>query len=182
MKRKINEWAELRSSGIHGTGVFARKKIPKETQIIEYLGELISKDESNRRGLEQEEKAKETGEGSVYIFELNDEYDIDGNIEGNDARFINHSCDNNCEACNEDDAIYIYSLSEIKKDEELTFDYGYDLEFFLDHPCRCGSDNCVGYIVRKDLRRKLKKLIKKKSTKKKTSAKKSAKKKKKKSA
>lgn len=155
----INKWVELRRSDIHGSGVFARRRIPEETQVFEYIGEKISKEESERRGIEQEERARKTGEGAVYIFELNDEYDLDGNVEGNVARFVNHSCENNCEACNEDDRIYIYTLEELPKGTELTFDYGYDLEHFMDHPCRCGAPGCVGYIVRKDLRRKLKKIL-----------------------
>jgi len=174
---KVNQWVELRRSGIHGQGIFARKKIPNGTRILEYVGERISKEESNRRGLAQEEKARDTGEGAVYIFDLNEDYDLDGNTPDNYAKYVNHSCDHNCEAYNEEDRIFLYSVQDLKKGQELTFDYGYDLEHFLDHPCRCGADKCIGYIVRKDLRPKLKKILrgrKKKTTKKKSARKKKA--------
>ena len=72
---------EVRNSPIHGKGVFAARDIKKGERIIEYLGEKISKEESNRRGVEREELAKKTGEGAVYIFELDDQWDIDGNFD-----------------------------------------------------------------------------------------------------
>ncbi len=151
---------EVRKSTIHGNGVFAACDIKEGERIIEYLGEKIDKEESNRRGLENEEKSKKSGCGAVYIFELDDEYDIDGNFEYNDARFINHACRTNCEAVNEDDTIWIYATRDIKKGEELLYNYGYALEHFLDHPCKCGFPECVGYIVAVEDRLKLKKLLK----------------------
>lgn len=150
---------EVRRSAIHGRGVFAVRPIKKGERIIEYLGEKISKEESNRRGLEQEEKAKSTGEGAVYIFELDDEYDIDGNFEYNDARFINHACVTNCEAENIDGHIWIVATSDIAEGEEILYNYGYALEHFMDHPCRCGKPGCVGYIVAVEDRLKLKKIL-----------------------
>lgn len=177
MGKKGKLW-ELRGSSIHQQGMFARKDIPAGEKIIEYLGERVSKDESTRRCLEWEEKARKKGEGLVYVFDLNEEYDLDGNIEDNPAKYVNHSCDENCEAINEEDRIFIYSKKDIEKGEELSFDYGYDLEHFLDHPCRCGSEKCVGYIVAKDSRRKLKQLLKKKKKKAQDTAEKPKKKKK----
>ncbi len=175
-KKKKPVW-ELRGSSIHNQGMFARVNIKAGEKVIEYVGELVPKAESEKRCLEWDAKARKSGEGLVYIFDLNEKYDLDGNTDDNPAKFINHSCDENCEAINEDDRIFIYAKKDIKKDEELSFDYGYDIECFLDHPCRCGSDNCVGYIVAKDSRPKLKKLLRKK--KKKEDEKASAKKKKK---
>ena len=78
---------------------------------------------------------------------------------------MNHSCDGNCEAINDDNEIWITARRAIKKGEELLYDYGYDMEHFLDHPCKCGSDNCIGYIVREEQRRKVKKLLKRKKKK-----------------
>lgn len=150
---------EVRNSGIHGRGVFARRAIEAGDRIIEYIGERIDKEESTKRSLDQMEKAKETGEGSVYIFELDDEWDLDGNFAGNIARLVNHSCSPNCEAVNEDGRIWFFALDDITEGEELTYDYGYDIEHFLDHPCRCGSPECMGYIVRRDQWKKLKKLL-----------------------
>jgi SET domain-containing protein len=161
---------EVKSSPIHGRGLYATRDIEEGTDIIQYVGEKITKEESTKRALEWEEKARETGEGLVYIFELDDEYDIDGRLGDNPARYMNHSCDGNCEAINYDGEIWIVARKDIKKGDELVYDYGYDMEHFLDHPCKCGSANCIGYIVREDQRAKVKKLLrgkKKKKTKKK---------------
>jgi hypothetical protein len=76
------------------------------------------------------------------------------------ARLINHSCDPTCEAQVIKGQIWIVAMADIEPGEELTYDYGYDLEHFMEHPCRCGSENCVGYIVRTDKRRKLKRILK----------------------
>lgn len=156
----------IKKSSIHGNGVFAARDIKDGERIVEYLGERITKQESNRRGLEQEEKSKKTGEGAVYIFELDDEYDIDGNFEYNDARFINHACETNCEAENIDGHIWIVATRDIKKGEEILYNYGYALEHFFEHPCRCGKPNCVGYIVAVEDRLKLKKILARKRKKK----------------
>jgi SET domain-containing protein len=156
---------EVRVSDIHGRGLYATEDIEEGTDIIQYVGEKITKKESTRRALEWEEKARETGDGLVYIFELDDKYDIDGRLGDNPARYMNHSCDGNCEAVNCEGEIWITAIKDIKKGDELVYDYGYDMEHFMDHPCRCGSDNCIGYIVREDQRKKVKKLLKSKKKK-----------------
>lgn len=156
MPKKLCKVAE---SPIHRRGLFATADIEPETDIIQYVGEKISKEESTRRALEWEEKARKTGSGLVYIFELDEEWDLDGRKGKNPARYMNHSCDGNCEAINYDGEIWIVARKSIKKGEELTYDYGYDMEHFLDHPCECGSDNCIGYIVREDQRKKVKRLL-----------------------
>ena len=156
---------EMRSSPIHGTGLFAVKEIQPGTRIVEYLGEKITKAESNRRGLKRMEEAQEKGEGSVYIFELNKRHDIDGKVPYNDARFINHSCSPNCEAQNIRGHIWVIALKRMRPGVELSLDYGYALEHFLDHPCHCGASNCAGYIVHKDDRRKLRRILARKKPK-----------------
>ena len=156
---------EVRESEIHGRGLYASADIEVDTHIIQYVGEKITKKESSKRALEWEEKARETGDGLVYIFELDDKYDIDGRLGENPARYMNHSCDGNCEALNCDGEIWIVAIKKIKKGEELVYDYGYDMEHFMDHPCLCGSDNCIGYIVREDQRKKVKKLLRSKKKK-----------------
>lgn len=161
-----NALCKVKESSIHQRGLFATCDIKEGTDIIQYVGEKIPKEESNRRALEWEEKARETGEGLVYIFELDDEWDIDGREGENPARYMNHSCDGNCEAVNCESEIWIVARKDIKKGEELVYDYGYDVEHFLDHPCLCESDNCVGYIVREDQRHKLRKLLRGKKKKK----------------
>lgn len=146
----VNDRVEVRMSGIHGGGLFALKDLRTDMKLIEYVGEKISKEESERRSIEQQEIAEVTGEGAVYIFELEGDYDLDGNFPNNPARFMNHSCDPNCMVYDEDGKLFIYSNKKIKKGEELTYDYGYGVESYKDHPCRCGSDNCVHYIVGRD--------------------------------
>jgi hypothetical protein len=155
----VNPFCEIRGSIIHGRGIFARRALPKGTKLLEYRGELIDKEESNRRGIELFEESKRTGGASVYIFDLNKKYDLDGNKPWNPARLVNHSCDPNCEMVNEDDRLFLYSLRAIAKGEELSFDYGYDIEHFLDHPCRCGADGCVGYIVSRSQWPKLQRML-----------------------
>ena len=149
-ERAKSEYCEARSSEIHGTGVYAIKDIPVGKKIIEYLGERIDKEESERRANAQMEHAEKTGDAAVYIFSLNKKWDIDGNTPWNTARLLNHSCDPNCEAWIEEKQIFLYSLRDIADGEELTFDYGFDIENYEDHPCLCGSDKCVGYIVGRD--------------------------------
>ncbi|MEO0452674.1 MAG: SET domain-containing protein-lysine N-methyltransferase [Verrucomicrobiota bacterium] len=154
-------WVEKKSK-IHGTGIFAATTIPKNTRIIEYVGEKLTKTESEKRAAKQIKRSKKkSSEGAVYIFEINSRHDIDGNVKWNPARFINHSCDPNCETLNDNNRIWIESIRKIRKGEELSYNYGYDVDSYADHPCHCGSKNCVGYIVRKDQWKKLKKLIKK---------------------
>ncbi len=153
---------ELRESSIHNSGMFAAADIETGDRIIQYIGEKIPKKESTRRAIEWEEKARKKGEGLVYIFDLNKRYDLDGNVPNNPAKYVNHSCDPNCEAVNYDGEIWIVAMRDIKEGEELGFDYGYDIQHFMDHPCRCGSKNCVGYIVAQEFWPKLKKLLKKK--------------------
>lgn len=133
----INEWLELRPSGIHGRGAFARDRIPAETPVIEYLGRKIDKAES----------ARLCEDGNPFIFTINDEWDIDGDVPWNPARFLNHSCGPNCEARQDEDRIWINALRDIAPGEELTFNYGYDISEWRDYPCACGAPNCLGFIV-----------------------------------
>ncbi|MCB1227864.1 MAG: SET domain-containing protein-lysine N-methyltransferase [Verrucomicrobiales bacterium] len=152
---------EIRNSSIHARGIFAAQDLRKGQAVMQYIGERITKEESERRSIALIEKAQTTGEGAVYIFALNDEWDIDGAEIGNDAKLINHSCDPNCEALIEDDEIWIYALRKIRKGEELSYNYGFDLETWEDHPCQCGSKRCVGFIVAEEHWKKLKKKMEK---------------------
>lgn len=158
--RGKSSYCEVRESVIHGRGVFATRFIPASTRIIEYIGERISKQESERRGWRQMEVSQTTGEAGVYIFTLDDHWDLDGNLPQNIARLINHSCSPNCEAYIERKRIWIWSIRDIEPDEELAFNYGFDLENFEEHPCRCGSPNCAGFIVGEEYREELKTKLK----------------------
>lgn len=165
--KKVNtEFIEIKKSKIHGTGVFASKDIPKGTKVIEYVGEIISKEESDKRAdahFDRHKKDKENN-GAVYIFELNDTHDIDGDVPWNPAKYINHSCDPNCETEITNDEIWIVSIKDIKKGEEISYNYCYDIDDFEEHPCRCGSEKCPGYIVDEEYWPKLRELIEKKKS------------------
>jgi hypothetical protein len=152
MPRKI----VARKSAIHGNGVFALAPIAKGERVIEYKG---------RRRTHADVDAGDSGgveSGHTFLFTLNDDYVIDANFEGNSARWINHSCDPNCEAVLEEnegkdrrkDRVFIEAKRRIKPGEELTYDYG----ITLDEPhtarlkkiwaCHCGAKNCTGTMLR----------------------------------
>ena len=128
---------QFRNSTIHGTGGFALTAIPNETQLVEYLGRKIDKQESLRQ----------CELDNPYIFSLDDQFDLDGNVEWNPARLLNHSCSPNAEAQDIDGRIWIVAVRDIQPGEEITFNYNYDLVDYKEHPCCCGAPNCVGYII-----------------------------------
>lgn len=146
-KAPTKRYWTVRSSSIHNRGIFARCDIPNDVPIIEYIGEKITKAESTRRAEALVDKAKKTGGAAVYVFTLNQRHDVDGAKGRNPARYINHSCAPNCEAYVIRGRIWIYSIREIKDGEELTYNYGFDVDTWDDHPCCCGAERCVGFIV-----------------------------------
>lgn len=151
----VNEWFELRRSAIHGLGGFARKDIPKGTRIIEYTGEVISNAEADRR---YDDDAMDTHH--TFLFILNKRQCVDAAFNGNEARFINHSCDPNAEAFIPRGRIWIEAIKDIPKGAEIAYDYAFedDRKYTLDdyrrYGCRCGAKNCRGTIV--DTKKKLK--------------------------
>lgn len=136
-RAETHELIEFRDSGIHGMGGFARRKIRKGTPLIEYVGEKISKAEA----------AKRIAAENPFIFSLDDDFDVDGDVAWNPARFLNHSCEPNAESEIYGDQIWILAIRDIQPGEEITFNYCYDLESYEENPCRCGSPKCVGYMV-----------------------------------
>lgn len=130
---------EIRQSEIDNKGAFATEDIPKGTRVAEYVGEKINSEEAERRETINDEK------GVTYIFCLDEEYCIDGAVGGNDSRFINHSCEPNCDYAIEDGRIFYYANRDIKKGEELTIDYDYDADSKREI-CLCKSKNCRGFI------------------------------------
>ena len=84
---------------------------------------------------------------TVDIFTFSDQYDIDGKVLGNSARYINHSCDPNCEVEITRRSIWIVAIRDILTGEELSYNYGYGMETYGDFPCNCKAKNCVRYIL-----------------------------------
>jgi SET domain-containing protein len=128
----------VKNSGIHGHGCYAGEPIPADAFIIEYAGERIPAEEAYRR---EEDPARP----GIYTFWIGDDWAIDGLVDGNSARYINHSCTPNCEYRIESGRVLIFSGREISRGEELTIDYSYaaDGEKI---PCCCGSTECRGCI------------------------------------
>lgn len=130
-------WIIFKPSPIHGTGGFARLDIARGARLLEYVGEKIDKAESLRR----------CEADNQFIFALDDQHDLDGNVSWNPARLLNHSCAPNCDAEHHDGRIWIVARRDIRAGEEITFNYGFDLVDYPDYPCRCGAAGCVGFIV-----------------------------------
>ena len=124
-------------SRIAGKGLFTAQAIKKGARILQYIGEKIAKAESEKR----------LAQGNAYIFAFNDHWDIDGKVLRNKARYINHSCDPNCEVHKTSRTIWIVALRDLKAGEELAFNYGYELDDEMAQPCTCGAEHCCGYIL-----------------------------------
>lgn len=139
---------EVRRSRIHGSGVYATRTIPKGTRIVEYLGDRISHEEADVRYLE-----KGQDNGHTFLFVVNDRVVIDAGIAGNDARFINHSCDPNCETVIEGGRVFIEALRTIRPGEELGYEYGLtwestdDPQELANYGCRCSAPQCRGTML-----------------------------------
>ena len=138
----------VRRSRIHGSGVYAAREIPKGTRIVEYLGERISHAQADSR---YEEKGQD--DGHTFLFVVSSKVVIDAGVNGNDARFINHSCDPNCETVIEGGRVFIEALRDIKPGEELGYEYGLtwestdDPDELANYACRCGAAKCRGSML-----------------------------------
>ena len=140
-----------RKSNIHRHGLSAAVYIKKGKKIIQYKGKKVSLSKV-------ETDPKYDNEKEIYLFNLNKKYDLDGNFKFNTARLINHSCNPNCEVLEDNKQLWIFALRDIKKDEELTYDYGFSFDKdYKQYVCKCGAKNCVGYIVREGSRWRIKK-------------------------
>ncbi len=141
------DFIRVGKSRIDGQGVFAKRRIPRGTRIIEYTG--------TRRATTNLFVQETDGKPApVYTFGLREGLVIDGALGGNESRFINHGCEPNCEAYTFDDRIYIYAMRDIARGEELTFDYqlrntsrSAGKSDIKNHPCRCGSRSCRGTML-----------------------------------
>ena len=143
---------KIKKSKIDNNGLYASQDIKKGTKIIEYKGKIITSKQS-------EVNPKYDNSKAIYLFNINKKYDLDGDFKFNTARLINHSCDPNCEVFGKGLKIWIYAMKDIKRGEELSYDYGFSFDKdFRQYPCRCGSKNCVGFIVREGSRWRIKKI------------------------
>lgn len=150
-----NKYLDFKKSSIHNYGAYAAKNIRKGTRIIEYVGRPLTK-----------KKAQQAlQDGNAYVFTINKHFDIDGDVPWNLARFINHGCDVNAESDVEDDRVWIIATCNIKKGEEVLYNYNYDLVDAFDNPCNCGAKNCIGYMVGEEYWSKLRKKIAKRKKK-----------------
>ena len=146
---------KIKKSNIDKRGLCASKDIKEGTKIINYIGKIISKKES-------EKNVKFDNKKDIYLFNLNNRYDLDGDFKFNKARLINHSCDPNCEVEGVGLKLWISAIKNIKKGEELTYDYGFSYDKdYKQFPCKCGKQNCAGYIVRSGSRWRINKKFKK---------------------
>ncbi|MFZ1664598.1 MAG: SET domain-containing protein-lysine N-methyltransferase [Flavobacteriales bacterium] len=143
----------VKRSRIHGNGVFAARDLPEGTELIEYTGRLITTEQAD-------EQYDEIYTGHTFLFALNDDWIIDGNVDGNDARWINHGCEPNCipylHAHPRDrnkDRVIIETLRDVEEGEELNYDYGicfdvpYTARLKKIWACRCGAPSCTGTML-----------------------------------
>jgi SET domain-containing protein len=139
---------EVRHSRIHGYGVFAARKIRKGTTVIEYLGERVSHTVADARY-----EDKDPNDNHTFLFTVDSRTVIDGGVDGNEARFINHGCDPNCESTTLNRRIFIEAIRTIQPGEELSYDYQIQRdrddapnvdEIFA---CRCGAKECRGSML-----------------------------------
>lgn len=145
----------VRRSSIQGRGGFATRDIRKGERIAEYEGERISWKEADRRYDDTGMRRHHT-----FLFSVTSRTVIDGAVNGSDARFINHSCDPNCEAVDDRGRIFIEAVRNIAAGEELFYDYAYardkstteeDEQLYV---CKCGTAKCRGTILEAPPKRK----------------------------
>jgi len=141
---------EIRESPIQGRGAFATSCIPAGVRLIEYAGERLTPDQADSRYPDDDSERHHT-----YLFAIDDDVVIDAAVNGNNARFINHSCDPNCDAVIEDGRIWIETIRDVAVGDELVYDYAYVLDerhtpaAKRRYPCNCGAANCRGTILTK---------------------------------
>ncbi len=139
---------EVRESSIQGRGVFATRRIREGTRIIEYVGQRITQAQADAR---YDDDAMERTH--TFLFTVDDDEVIDAAFDGNDARFINHCCEPNCESVLDDGRIYIEAIRNIQPGAELSYDYrlerGPDVspEWLARYACNCGAASCRGTLL-----------------------------------
>lgn len=146
----------VRRSRLQGKGAFATRAIAEGERIIEYAGVLITNEEADAQCDDEQMRRHHT-----FLFGVDDEWTIDGARGGNEARFINHSCEPNCQSVTVGRRVYIHALRDIEEGEELTYDYWYttDEQYTLEdlrriYPCRCKAEKCRGTLARPPRKRR----------------------------
>ena len=143
-----NRRIQTRRSGVHGKGVFAVQPIAEGETLIEYVGEIISWPEAQARHPHDPGNPNHT-----FYFHVDEDHVIDALYGGNSSRWINHACDPNCEADEQNGRIFIKALRNIEAGEELNYDYGliiderYTPKLKAEYPCWCGSAKCRGTLL-----------------------------------
>ncbi len=140
----------IRRSRIAGQGAFAVRKIRKGERLTEYVGERVTHAVADARYPED----KDMPEHHTFLFTVNRTTVIDASVGGNDSRYINHSCDPNCESVIKRSRVYIEAIRRIRPGEEITYDYAYvrdgtetEEEETTVYGCRCGAASCRGTIL-----------------------------------
>ncbi|MEP6766625.1 MAG: SET domain-containing protein-lysine N-methyltransferase, partial [Gemmatimonadaceae bacterium] len=150
MPKPSNQPFEVRRSRIQGRGAFATESIRKGKRIIEYRGEPITHDEADRR-YDADDAA---GRHHTFLFILDDDTVLDARTTRCDAKYLNHSCDPNCESVIDDGHIWIDAIKAIKPEQELVYDYQFEFEDNYEpediryYACRCGTAKCRGTILK----------------------------------
>jgi uncharacterized protein len=152
-------WFEIRPSPMHGLGAFALRPIPAGTRLVEYAGERITPAEADRRHPDEPTASAAGASHHTLLFAIDgeegEEVIVDAGVGGNEARFINHSCDPNCDAIVEAGRIWIETIRDVAPGEELAYDYAFVLEerhtpaAKRRYPCACGARNCRGTMLAK---------------------------------
>lgn len=142
-----NPWFDIAPSPIQGWGAFARHDIPEGTRLIEYAGERLTPAQADARYPDTDERHH------TYLFAIDDDVVVDAAVDGNDARFLNHSCDPNCDVVVDGKRLWIETIRDVAAGEELAYDYAFVLAerhtpaAKRRYPCHCGAATCRGTIL-----------------------------------
>jgi SET domain-containing protein len=147
-RTKPRERIEVRKSTVHGRGVFATERIRKGARIIEYTGRHLPWKEAEDLPPRDPKDPYHT-----FLFSLDNGDVIDATVGGNESRWINHSCDPNCETYEEEDRIFVHALRGLRPGEELFYDYKMvpserrTKKVEKEFACLCGTAKCRGTML-----------------------------------
>ena len=139
---------QVRRSGVHGKGVFALVDLAEDELVVEYKGELIDWEEALDRHPHDISQPNHT-----FYFNIDEDHVIDGGVNGNSARWINHACTPNCASEIDGNRVFIRTLRPVTAGEELNYDYRlviderYTPKLKAEYPCWCGTEGCRGTLL-----------------------------------